>query len=361
MFETYTAKARRVIFFARYEASQYGSPHIGAEHILLGLLREDRSLMRRVFGSHTTVEAVRRKIDDRVPRGKQSPTSVDLPLSEESKRILAYASDEAQQLEHKNIDTHHLFVALLREQKSFAAEVLQGLGLDLDGVRDNISQTIPAPGTEPDPRPGTRRELEPRWPAFIAMAADALIHFALPDRFSVGPRWALFAVIMVLLVPIIFTHRFGRTNLARILTFVAIGVLALSLVTSLALLIAGLPSHKDPPKTLLISATLLWMTNVLVFALSYWKLDAGGPLGRQRGDARSSFLFPQMAMQSDQRDSAWSPEFVDYLFLAFNTSTAFSPTDTAVLSRWAKGLMMLQSTISLLVIALLAARAINVL
>jgi hypothetical protein len=148
---------------------------------------------------------------------------------------------------------------------------------------------------------------------------------------------------------------------ARILTFVAVGILALSLIGSLSLLIGGLPSHKDPPGTLLLSATLLWITNILVFALWYWKLDAGGPLGREKADARSSFLFPQMAMQGDQRDDAWSPTFVDYLFLAFNTSTAFSPTDTAVLSRWAKGLMMLQSIISLSILALLAARAINVL
>jgi len=202
---------------------------------------------------------------------------------------------------------------------------------------------------------------EPRWPALVAMAADALIHFALPERFSVGPRWFLFAIIIVLLIPIIFSHRFGRPNVARILTFVAIGALTLSLIASLALLIAGLPTHKDPPRTLLLSATMLWTTNVLVFALWYWKLDAGGPLGRERPDAESSFLFPQMTRPESERDPAWSPVFLDYLFLAFNTSTAFSPTDTAVMSRWAKGLMMLQSIISLSVIALLAARAVNML
>jgi len=129
----------------------------------------------------------------------------------------------------------------------------------------------------------------------------------------------------------------------------------------LLLLIEGLPSHKDAPRTLLLSASLLWITNILVFALWYWKLDAGGPMGRERPGAKGSFLFPQLTRPTAERDPAWSPNFFDYLFLAFNTSTAFSPTDTAVLSRWAKSMTMLQAIISLAIIALLAARAINVL
>ncbi len=193
------------------------------------------------------------------------------------------------------------------------------------------------------------------------MGADALVHYALPDRLSLGPRWILFAIILILLIPIIFSFRVGRKDIARNLTFTAIGVLTLALIGSLALLIEGLPKHKDPPRTLLLSATLLWVTNILVFALWYWKLDAGGPLGREEGGFKSSFLFPQMTHPVTDEDRAWAPNFVDYLFLAFNTSTAFSPTDTAVLSRWAKGMTMLQSIISLAIIALLAARAINVL
>lgn len=203
-----------------------------------------------------------------------------------------------------------------------------------------------------------KRMHEPIWPAFVAMAADALIHYALPERLSVGPRWLLFAIILVLLIPITFTYRIGRHDVTRILTFVALGALTAALIGSLGLMVEGLPNHKDPPGTLLRSATLLWATNVLVFALLYWKLDAGGPSGRQQPGAKSAFLFPQMATSCDP---GWSPVFIDYLFLAFNTSTAFSPTDTSVLSRWAKILMMLQSLISLSVIALLAARAVNIL
>src|SRR5208282_4824038 len=108
-------------------------------------------------------------------------------------------------------------------------------------------------------------------------------------------------------------------------------------IASLVHLVQGIPQHLETPKALLRSAVALWIANILVFALWYWKLDAGGPSQRERtrGLSDSSFLFPQM-LDREGRDSSWTPNFVDYLFLAFNTSTAFSPTDTAVLSRWAK-------------------------
>ena len=117
----------------------------------------------------------------------------------------------------------------------------------------------------------------------------------------------------------------------------------------------------------MLSATSLWTTNTLVFALWYWRLDAGGPHGRESrlGHSNGAFLFPQMTMLPQAKAAAgqetWSPNVLDYLFLAFNTSTAFSPTDTPALARWAKLLMMLQSLISLTVLALLAARAVNIL
>jgi uncharacterized membrane protein len=138
------------------------------------------------------------------------------------------------------------------------------------------------------------------------------------------------------------------------------------MIVSVVLLIAALPSHKESPTELLKSAAALWTTNVLVFALWYWRLDAGGPHGRdsRRGHPDGAFLFPQMTLPQDRKVAAqhtWSPNFVDYLFIAFNTSTAFSPTDVPVLARWGKLLMMLQSIISLTVVVLLAARAVNVL
>jgi uncharacterized membrane protein len=202
---------------------------------------------------------------------------------------------------------------------------------------------------------------EARWPGFVALILGTGLHYALPDRLSAGPSWLLPVIMATLMIPILASHHRGWLELARILTFAAVGTLTAALVTSLALLIQGLPGHKDNPATLLRSAAVLWLTNVLTFALWYWKLDAGGPLGRdnRKGPVESAFLFPQMTRPSEDPD--WSPEFLDYLFVAFNTSTAFSPTDTPVLDRWAKTLSMLQALISLTVLVVLAARAINVL
>jgi len=194
------------------------------------------------------------------------------------------------------------------------------------------------------------------------MLAAAGVYFALPEQLSAGPSWLLLAIIVPLLVPIAISVRRRDLYVTRILTLVANGVITLAMIASLVLLVQGIPRHSESPQALLRSAIALWVTNILVFALWYWKLDAGGPVSRELPDgmANSAFLFPQMS-RPENHDPNWVPNFVDYLFLAFNTSTAFSPTDTAVLSRWAKLAMMVQSLISLTIIALLAARAVNIL
>jgi len=194
------------------------------------------------------------------------------------------------------------------------------------------------------------------------MLAAAGVYLALPEPLSLGPSWLLLLIIVFLLIPIVVSDRRGHHNVTRFLTFTANGIITIALIASLILLVQGIPRHLETPRALLRSAGALWIANILVFALWYWKLDAGGPLRREhsRGLLKSSFLFPQMLSRENQ-DSSWTPHFVDYLFLAFNTSTAFSPTDTAVLSRWAKLGMMLQSLISLTIVALLAARAVNIL
>lgn len=194
------------------------------------------------------------------------------------------------------------------------------------------------------------------------MIAAAGVYLALPEPLSIGPSWLLLMIIVLLMIPIVITDRRGKHKITRKLTFVANGIITIAMIASLILLVQGVPRHLEAPKSLLRSASALWVANILVFALWYWKLDGGGPLHRERpgGMARSSFLFPQVA-DRECHDSSWTPNFVDYLFLAFNTSTAFSPTDTAVLSRWAKLGTMLQSLISLTIIALLAARAVNIL
>lgn len=208
---------------------------------------------------------------------------------------------------------------------------------------------------------------EPRWPALIAVLSVGGLYTALPEELTFGPRWLIPSIMIALLIPTVVSHRTGKHRLTVVLGFSVSGILTLGLILSLYLLIRALPQHKESPESLLLSAASLWITNILVFALWYWRLDAGGPHQRDKkaGHSDGAFLFPQMTMGADALREAgqenWSPNFVDYLFLAFNTNTAFSPTDVPVLARWAKLLMMLQSLLSLLIIALLAARAVNIL
>ncbi|HET9165082.1 MAG TPA: Clp protease N-terminal domain-containing protein, partial [Candidatus Angelobacter sp.] len=142
MFERYTEKARRVIFFARYEASQFGSPYIETEHLLLGLLREDKALTNRFLRGHDQVEGIRKQIEDHTVVREKVSTSVDLPLSSEGKRVLGYAADEAEQLSHKHIGTEHLLLGLLREEASFAARILNEHGIRLSDMREQLAESM---------------------------------------------------------------------------------------------------------------------------------------------------------------------------------------------------------------------------
>jgi len=210
-------------------------------------------------------------------------------------------------------------------------------------------------------------EAEPRWQALIAIIAVTGLYVSLPSSLTIGPTWVVPTLVVMIAAPLLVLHRAGHHRMDRILGFTLTLILTLAMIASVAFLIGLLPAHKESPTQLLRSAALLWLTNVLVFALWYWRLDAGGPHARDERDtpANGAFLFPQMTMLRRVEEATgqrrWSPQFVDYLFLAFNTSTAFSPTDTPVLTRWAKVLMMVQSLISLTVIAILAARAVNIL
>jgi hypothetical protein len=209
--------------------------------------------------------------------------------------------------------------------------------------------------------------LEPRWPAILALLAVGGLRLALPESLSAGPAWLLIAIVGLLLIPTVWSRQRGMDSLNKLLGYVVTGVVTVDMIWSLYLLVAALPSHKESPQDLLRSAAALWITNVLVFASWYWRLDAGGPRARElRGvHTDGAFLFPQMTLDQQAKrtmgEQCWSPSFVDYLFLAFNTSTAFSPTDSPVLSPWAKLLMMVQSLISFATVALLAARAVNIL
>ena len=212
-----------------------------------------------------------------------------------------------------------------------------------------------------------RWDPEPRWPALIAVLAVGGLYLSLPATLTIGPRWLFPGIVIGLLIPTVISHRIGKHNLNKLFGFTVTAVVTAAMIASLVLLVKALPSHKESPTELLVSAGSLWFTNVLVFALWYWRLDAGGPHRRdsRAGHPDGAFLFPQMTMPPDTKaetgQELWTPNFVDYLFLSFNTSTAFSPTDVPVLARWAKVLMILQALVSLTVLVLLAARAVNIL
>ena len=145
MFERYTERARRAIFFARYEASQFGSVTIETEHLLLGLIREDKILTNRFLQNQASIESIRKEIEGRTPLRERVPTSADLPLSSECKRILAYAAEEAERLNHHHIGTEHLLLGILREENSLAAQVLWERGVRLNAVREELARApIPA-------------------------------------------------------------------------------------------------------------------------------------------------------------------------------------------------------------------------
>jgi len=202
---------------------------------------------------------------------------------------------------------------------------------------------------------------EPRWQAILAVTAIGGLHLALPRALTLGPQWMLLAVAMTLLVPTVVARRRGFTRANAIFGFLISSVITIDLIVTLVSLVAALPTHVETPGALLRSGAILWVTNVLVFASWYWRLDAGGPNKRemQKSHVHGAFLFPQMTAESPDR--AWRPGFVDYLFVAFNTSAAFSPTDTPVLSRWAKLLSMVQAAISFTTVAVLLARGVGIL
>ena len=154
MFERYTEKARRVIFFARYEASQFGAPAIEPEHLLLGLMREDKTLTARFLArAQASLEAIRKEIEGRAPLREKISTSVELPLAPETKRVLAYAHEESDRLQHRHIGTEHLLLGLLREERSMASEILHERGLRLAAVREEVARA-----TGSDPRASQKKD-----------------------------------------------------------------------------------------------------------------------------------------------------------------------------------------------------------
>ncbi|MER3417878.1 MAG: hypothetical protein C4343_01920 [Chloroflexota bacterium] len=206
---------------------------------------------------------------------------------------------------------------------------------------------------------------EPRWPASLAILAALVLYITLPDNLVFGPKWLLPSLELALLVALTIAsprrHHEEGPKIRRA-SIALIALVNVANVTSLALLVEHLlRGGKAGGTQLILAALLIWSTNVLIFGLWYWELDRGGPGGRTQPQPRPpDFLFPQMS-NPNLALPHWRPNFVDYLYVSLTNATAFSPTDTMPLTPMAKGLMAIQSLASLITVALVAARAVNIL
>jgi uncharacterized membrane protein len=213
---------------------------------------------------------------------------------------------------------------------------------------------------------GVAAQSEPRWPASLAVLIAAALNFALPARYTVGPGWLEGALVVVILIPLTLAapRRIpDEQRWQQILAVVLIAIVNMFNVASLALLIHELVVNAKvvTGSHLLVSALVIWVTNIIVFALWYWEVDRGGPDGRlKESHGAPDFLFPQM-ITPGCTVADWTPSFLDYVYLAFTNATAFSPTDTFPLTPWAKTLMTLQAVVSLIAIAIVISRAVNIL
>jgi uncharacterized membrane protein len=223
------------------------------------------------------------------------------------------------------------------------------------------------PKTTKKPRAwGAPATSEPRWPASLAILVATAISFYLPAQYTLGPQWMFPALALAILIPLSIAAPRRVPSESRLIQSAAIALIGILMLANIASLVRLIHVLVFEPKnvvgsTLLMSAAGIWLTNVIVFALWYWELDRGGPDERLEVAHRPpDFLFPQMSTPGCAAPG-WSPAFLDYLYIAFTNATAFSPTDALPLSRWAKVLMLIQSTASLLTVTLVAARAVNIL
>jgi hypothetical protein len=213
-----------------------------------------------------------------------------------------------------------------------------------------------------------RTQGELRWPVTVTTAVAVGLQMAVPDRLVlVHPSWVLPAVQGVLIVMLLVANprRIDKESKAiRLLALTFAALLSLSNLWSLARLAIGITQGTTgtTPSHLLITGALIWLTNVIVFGLWYWEFDRGGPVARALNTKQyPDFQFVQMVSPPVMVPPDWEPHFVDYLYLAFTNAAAFSPTDVMPLSRWAKIAMTLQSAISIVTVALVVSRAVNIL
>jgi hypothetical protein len=219
----------------------------------------------------------------------------------------------------------------------------------------------PASARDGSDSPSSRRANWRLWEIVIALVVLAVAYSLITEQLRLAPIWLVPGIVAVLLVALTVAHFRERMDLARSLAIALACVGMLAVQSSVIALVYRLLQGDLAAPYLLRDAALLWITNVIVYGLWYWELDGGGPHARHLNGYRpTDLLFPQ-TMVGGKVSHGWAPDFVDYLFVAFNASTAFSPTDTSVLSVRAKLLMMAQSLTSIVLLAVVAARAINIL
>jgi hypothetical protein len=225
---------------------------------------------------------------------------------------------------------------------------------------------------EKEPRPHE----EPRWHASLAVLAAVALYITLPPRLTVGPAWVAPALVLVVLIPlsILVPRRHIEARRSRVWSIYLIAAVSFFNITSILLLVGGFfhpeKASLHTASSLLRYGAQLWITNILVFGLWFWEIDGNGPEARAHAGAavefkHADFLFPQMQMSilgpegNRYVEPQWRPSFLDYLYLAFTNSTAFSPADVMPLSRWAKVLMATEAMISLVTIAIVLARSVS--
>jgi uncharacterized membrane protein len=205
---------------------------------------------------------------------------------------------------------------------------------------------------------------EPRWPATLAVLTALILYYTLPEKLTPGPNWLVPALELAVIIPLnVVAPRITPSRVRRKIAIFLFGAISMANLVALLLLVQALLKGRIQPvhgPELVVAAVHIWLTNVIIFGLWYWELDRGGPTERSKPRHRlPDFLFPQMITPEAQPH--WTPGLVDYLYVSLSNSTAFSPADTAPLTLWAKALMLVQALASLLTLALVAARAVNIL
>jgi uncharacterized membrane protein len=310
------------------------------------------------------------------PPNEQHPVSADTPPSESAAGTPTIEAQAAHEELHRHVAAavekalqHHLVEHMSKFEHSMAGHMRDAMTTGRRHLNDVVaSGRRHLDDTVRDLTPAWLRptEGEPRWPVALAVLGAIVLQLAVPAQLAIPPQWLLPAIELVLLVVLTAANprRINvRRKWVRTTSLVLVALATLANVYSAAGLVVRLVHGRegeDAGPLLIIGATV-WLTNVIIFALWYWEFDRGGPAARAHAQRTyPDFQFPQMAAP-DSAHPDWEPTFVDYLYLSFTNATAFSPTDTLPMTRWAKMTMLTQSAVSLVTVALVVARAVNIL